>query len=270
MMLAAKLAGQIEKCLGSLSGQTFVTTAEGFHERYADRLCMHVTRQQPKTYYLPLTQANKGHIGFISLPFETAAILVGCMLRDPEAQIGKDGQMSSLAESILTDAFAALADAVAEGFSEYGQKDIDKDERLVYIDWPVRFRDLEDLCEFEFKAVCDNVTLTMTLTLLDETIADIAQIKGPFGRAEEKREESSRIAKCMNEATMGVTALLSASLITLNDILSLEENDVVVLDRKITEPIDVLINGRTCFCAWPTSHRGRRALLIADERNQLS
>lgn len=268
MFLAAKLGGHLEKSLHLLSGQNFEAAVKGCHERYADRLYMHVTQQQPKNYYLPLTQENKGHIGFISLPFETAAILVGCMLRDPEAEIGKDGQMSSLAESILTDAAASLVDAVTKGFEEYGQKPIAKEERLVFIDWPVRFRDLEDLCEFEFNAVCGNITLKMTLTLLNEIIADIAQIKGPFGRAEGKREESDRIAKRMYETPMSVTALLSSALMTLNDVVSLEEGDVVILDRKITEPIDVLVNGQLCFCAWPASHIGRRALLIADEKSQ--
>ncbi|NLW84150.1 MAG: FliM/FliN family flagellar motor switch protein [Phycisphaerae bacterium] len=264
--LAAKLAGHLEKCLDNLSGQPFEMTVEGIHERYAEQLYLHVSQQQPPMYYLPLTQAGKGHIGFIRLPFETAAILVGCMLRDPDAEIGKDGQMSSLAESILTDAAAGLADAVAKGFDEYGVGTIDKAERLVYLDWPVRFRDLEDLCEFEFKAVCEQVTLNVTLTVMDEVIAEIAQLKGPFGRAEEKNEQSDRIVKRMHDAPMAVAALLSSGLMALNTMLTLETGDVVILDRKITEPIDVLVNGQPCLRAWPAAHDGRCAMLIADEQ----
>ena len=270
MLLAAKLAAALEKNINNISGQAFEVTAEGVNERYANHLFEHVMQEQPKVYYLPLTQAAKGHAGFLSLPFETAAVLVGCMLRDPEAQIGKDGQMSSLAESILTDAATTLAEAVAAGFKEYGLTTLDKTDQLVYIDWPVRFHDMEDMCVFHFKAACGKTTLSLTLSVLDEIIADIAQIKGPFGKPEEKKVNSDRIAKRMHDAPMDVTALLSTSLMTLNDILTLEEGDVVILDRKTGEPIDVLINGQPCFCAWPAARVGRRALLVADEKSRLS
>lgn len=268
MLLAAKLAAAIEKTLQSVSGQAFEVTAEGVQERYADALFGQIMQDKPKVYYLPLTQA-KAHAGFLSLPFETAAMLVGCMLRDPDAQIGKDGQISSLAESILTDAATALAETVTAGFKEYGVAALEKTDQLVYIDWPVRFHDLEDMCEFRFKAVSGKTTLTLTLSVLDELIADIARIKGPFGKPEEKKANSDRIAKRMHDAPMRVTALLSASLMTLNDILTLEEGDVVILDRKTSEPVEVLINGQTCFAAWPAAHTGRRALLVADEQNRL-
>jgi flagellar motor switch protein FliM len=268
-LLAAKLAASLEKSLNNVSGQAFEVTAEDVKERYANHLFEHVMQDKPKVYYLPLIQAAKSHAGFISLPFETAAVLVGCMLRDPEAQIGKEGQMSSLAESILTDAAIALAEALTAGFKEYGLAALDKTDQLVYIDWPVRFHDLEDMCEFHFKAVCGKTTLTLTLSVLDEIIADIAQIKGPFGKPEEKKGNSDRIAKQMHNASMGVTALLSTSLMTLNDILTLEEGDVVILDRKTGDPVDVLINGQPCFCAWPVACTGRRALLVADEKNRL-
>lgn len=264
-LFAAKLAGQLEKSLQLLSGQPFEVTAESIQECYAERLLAAIHLEQPQTYYMPLTQTGKGHAGFISLPFETASVLVGCMLRDPEAQIGRDGQMSLLAESILMDAAAALADAIVSGFSEYGTAKLEKADRLIQTDWPVDFHALEDLCQFEFKAVCGKTALTMTLTVLDETIADIAQIEGPFGRIEEKKDNAERIVKRMNESPMRVAALLSSALMTLNDILSLETGDVVMLDRKITEPIDVLINGQTCFYAWPAAHAGRRALMVADQ-----
>lgn len=268
-LFSAKLAGHLEKSLHLISGLAFEVTAEGVHERYAERLFTQVIQEQPQNYYLPLTLSGKGQVGFISMPFETAAILVGCMLRDPEAGIGKDEQMSALAESILLDAAAALAEAIAAGFGEYGRTTLEKADRLVYLDWPVRFKGLEDLCQFEFKAVREKTTLTLTLTVLDEMIADIARLEGPFGRTEEKKENPERITKRMHGTPMRVAALLSSALMTLNDILTLEEGDVVMLDRKITEPIDVMVNGKLCFCGWPAMQAGRRAVLVADEKSRL-
>jgi len=266
MLFSVKLAGYLEKSLHTLAGATFDVRAEGLYERYADQLYTHVMQEQPKTYYMPVLQPNKGPVGFISLPFETATRLVGFMLRDPESQIGDNGQMTSLAESILLDATSALAEALTEGFNEYGRIPIQKSNQIIYSDWPVRFHDLDDMCEFRFEAVSGQAKLTISLTVVDEVIAEIAQINGPFSRAEEKKASPDHIVRQMHEAPMRITALLSSALMTLKDILSLEEGDVVVLDRRITEPADVLINGRTTFSAWPAKADGRRALLISGEK----
>jgi flagellar motor switch/type III secretory pathway protein FliN len=265
-LFSVKLAGHLESCLQLVSGQPFEVKPQGLCEQYAGQMSARVVQEQPKVYYLPVTQPGKGHVGFVAIPFETASMLVGCMLRDPEAQIGADGQMSSLAESILLDAAISLAEALAEGLKEFGQAVIEKTEQLIFRDWPVRFHELEDCCEFRFEATFGSTKLMLTLVLLDEVIADIAQIKGPFGRAEEKKEHSERIVKQMRETPMQVTALLSSSLITLNDLLTLETGDIIMLDRKICEPVDVLVNGQPCFCAWPALHAGCRAVVVADEK----
>ncbi|NLK41987.1 MAG: FliM/FliN family flagellar motor switch protein [Planctomycetes bacterium] len=268
MLFSVKLAGHLEKCLHTLSGMPFEVRAEGVYERYADQLHAHVVQKQPQTYYLPVTQSNKGHAGFISLPFETAALLVGCMLRDPDSQIGQNGQMTSLAESILQDAASSLAEALAAGFEEYGCTPIQKSTQIIYRDWPVVFHDVDDVCEFRFEAVSGQAKLTISLTVLDEVIADIARIEGPFKRAEDKKGDPEQVVRQMHEAPLRVTALLSSALMTLKDILALEEGDVVILDRKITEPVDILVNERPCFCGWPARHGKRLALLIAGEKNQ--
>ena len=266
MLFGVKLAACLEKALNTLAAVTFDVRAEGIYERCAGQLYSEVIQQQPQAYYLPVTQPGKGQVGFIRLPFDTAALLVGCMLRDPDSQIGQDGQMTSLGESILLDAAVTLTEAMAGGFAEYGCPPVEKTDRIVYMDWPVRFCDLEDMCEFRFEAAGQSAKMTLSLTVLDEVIADIARIKGPFKQSADTTQDAARILKRMHDAPMQVTALLSSALMALRDILSLEEGDVVILDRSITESLDVHVNGQHCFCGWPAAHRGRLALQMADEK----
>ncbi len=266
MLFGVKLAACLEKVLNTLAGTAFDVRAEGIYEHCAGQVYNRTVHEQPKIYYLPVTQPGKGQVGFISLPFDTAVLLVGCMLRDPDSQIGETGHMTSLGESILLDATATLAEAMAGGFAEYGCPPVEKTDRIVYMDWPVRFNDLEDMCEFRFEAAGQSAKMTLSLTVLDEVIADIARIEGPFKQSAEKKQDAARILKRMHDAPMQVTALLSSALMALRDILSLEEGDVVILDRSITEPLDVRVNGQQCFCGWPAAHSGRMALQMADEK----
>ncbi len=268
-LFAAKLAMGLTKGLEALTGQPFNASVVSLCERYAASLYEQVEQERPTQYYLPLTAAGgKGHVGFLRMSLETAGLLVGYVLRDPEAQIGKSERISPLGETILLDAVAALADALEAGFAEYGQARLEKTEHLIYRDWPVRFNDLEDLCEFNFCAVCGQAELSITLILLDEIVAPIVGLTGPFGRAEEKKDNPDRIVKRMYDAPMTVAALLSDTLMTLNDVMTLAAGDVIVLDRKITEPLDVQVNGQRCFTAWPAVVNGRYALAAAETKNR--
>lgn len=266
-LFSAKLAVGLQAAFDSLTGQPFTVATEPVKERYAVELYQQVEQERPQTYYLPVTAAaGKGHIGFLQVSLETAGRLVGYVLRDPEAELGKDERLSPLGETILQDAMGSLADALAAGFAEYGQSRLEKTDALIYRNWPVRFSDLEDLCRFDFNAGCGQVVLPVTLIVMDEVIAGIAGLTPPFGRTEDKKENPERIVKRMYESPMEVTAMLSRSLMTLNDIMTLSAGDVVVLERKITEPLEIQVNGQPCFTAWPAAFDGRYALSVAETK----
>jgi len=266
-LFSAKLATGLQTAFDTLTGQPFTVAAEPVKERYAVELYRQVEQERPNNYYLPITAAaGKGHVGFMQVSLEAAGQLVGYVLRDPEAGLGKDERLSPLGETILQDALGSLADALAAGFAEYGQSRVEKTDALIYCDWPVRFSDLEDLCRFDFAAGCGQSVLTITLVVMDEVVAGIAGLTPPFGRIEDKKENPDRIVKRMHESPMEVTAMLSRSLMTLNDMMTLSVGDVVVLERKITEPLDIFVNGQPCFTAWPAACDGRYALSVAETK----
>ena len=66
---------------------------------------------------------------------------------------------------------------------------------------------------------------------------------------------------------MEVSARLSSAMITLNDVMTIRKGDVIVLDRKVDTPVDVLVNGQICFQAWPAQHAGRSAIVVAESNN---
>lgn len=266
-LFSAKLAVGLQKAFDALTGQPFTVAAEPAQERYAVELYKQVEQERPKMYYLPVTAAaGKGTLGFLQVTLETAGRLVGYVLRDPEAELGKEERLSPLGETILLDTLSTLADALTAGFAEYGQSKLEKTDALIYRDWPVRFSDLEDLCQFDFTAGCGQTMLPMTLIVMDEVVAGTAGLTPPFGRAEDKKETPDRIVKRMYESPMDVTAMLSRSLMTLNDIMTLSVGDVVVLERKITEPLDIQVNNQPCFTAWPAVSDGRYALSVAETK----
>jgi len=61
-----------------------------------------------------------------------------------------------------------------------------------------------------------------------------------------------------------VTARLGTVILTIEDVMGLAVDDVVVLDQSPQEPIDVTIRGRSAFRGLPVQHQGRMAVLITE------
>jgi flagellar motor switch protein FliM len=259
-----KLAAYIQGTLQRFCDDNFEAKVKKTSEHFACFLVNEVNQNESKSYFLPITVADTGHVGFIELSFESSTKLIAQMLCDPEAEIGAEGEISSLEESILQDIIFALVDSIIQGFSEYNVASLQKTDQLICGEWPVRFRGLEDMTKVSFEAKCPTVEIEISLYLLDQVVAPLVGGKTSDTSPELLKKMPERIVGCMQEAPMEVSAQLSSAMITLNDVMTIQQGDVIVLDRKVNDPVDVLVNGQTCFQAWPAQHAGRSAIVVAD------
>ena len=71
-------------------------------------------------------------------------------------------------------------------------------------------------------------------------------------------------ALCENKVAFDIVAELGKTIITIGELLSLDEDDVLVLNRKIDEPIDILVGGSLAYKAQPALVGTSRAIVIED------
>ena len=71
------------------------------------------------------------------------------------------------------------------------------------------------------------------------------------------------IMQNMYKALIDVTARVGSASMRLSDIMNLCVGDVLLLEKKTDEPIDVLLNNRTCFRGYPSTSSGKYAVVIA-------
>lgn len=266
--IGEKLAACLQKTFQYYCDENFAVRHDGISEHLAAMLAADIKPSRKNWYFLPLTATDKSHAGFAELSFESSCTLVGQMLRDPEAQIGQSGELSALEESILLDIVQSLTDAVIDEAAMY-QVRLLRADQLVMGDWPVRFRDLEDMTRFSFSAQCGKASLSIAYCFRDEMFDPAVGIQPVVYTADELSKFPERVIARMQDAAMEVSARLSSAMMTLNDMITLEKGDVIVLNRKTDTPIDVLVNGQMCFRAWPAQHAGRTAVqMTMFERDQ--
>lgn len=69
---------------------------------------------------------------------------------------------------------------------------------------------------------------------------------------------------CENKVTFDVVAELGKTTITVGELLELDTDDVLILGRKINEPIDVLVGGSLAYKAQPGILGLNKAITIED------
>ncbi|MHC5191932.1 MAG: FliM/FliN family flagellar motor switch protein [Planctomycetota bacterium] len=261
---ANAMAEFMQRTLRVLCDDTFEVNFDAVTEHYACLLAEQVEQDNNNHYFMPLSIQGKGPVGFMGFPFETCTQLIGQMLRDPESGIGEDAQLSALEESVLHDIIIMIADSLCEGFSAYGEILLEKTEQILHGCWPVPFRQLDDMCRISFQAGTEEVPLEISLYLLDSVIDSLVGASMVQTAPEHHQKTPEQIAEYLGDATAETTVWLSPSMMAFQDILTLEEGDLVLLDHKVSTPVDVQVNGRECFKAWPAQSAGRGAVVLAD------
>ena len=263
--LANALAGFMQRTLRDLCDDAFEVNFNAVTEHYAYLLAEQIEQDNSNHYFLSLSMQGKGPVGFVEFPFETCTQLIAQMLRDPESQIGEEDQLSALEKSILQDIIIAITDSLREGFSTYGEIILEKGEKVIHGQWPLPFHQLEDMCRISFQAGNAETPLEISLHLLDEIVDSIAGVPTMRTTPEQRQKMPEQITECVGAAAMEASVWLSPSMMAFQDILTLEKGDFVLLDHKVTTPLNVQINGQECFKAWPAQSAGRGAIVLAGQ-----
>jgi flagellar motor switch/type III secretory pathway protein FliN len=261
----AKVAVHIQKTIHVLCDDSADVSLADLEEHFTSEIFPVLNQERKNYFYLPIDQPEKGRIGFLEFPFETCTKLLGWILKNPEAEIGSNGELSPLEESILMDVTGPVLDALIEGFSQHGQIQLKPAQTLLKGDEMDRFDKIDDMCQLSFSVGSDSDPQRFSLYILDELLDPLVGIRSIDRSLETLRKMPDLVINRIQDVPIDVSARLSDGMINLQDILMLQPDDVVLLNRKVSMTADVLVNGKHCFDAWPARHAGRSAIVIAGQ-----
>jgi flagellar motor switch/type III secretory pathway protein FliN len=234
-------------------------------QEFATVLAKRALQQEKPQYFLPFSGQSKRPEGFLSIPSEAVGVLIAQLLRDPETTVGQNGVFSTLEESILQDAAVVMTEASLTALRESGLTTLKEGDQVIRGDWPLEASHLEDICGFTFTIIFSKQTIEVTMLalgeILDAALGTTPRISKTFSAAELSR----RIARQLHEAPVEITARLCESSILMEDLMALEPGDVLVFSKKTTEPIETLLNGCSCFYAWPVASEGKLSLMMVSQ-----
>jgi len=249
-----------EKFSGFCSSE-FDVAADSVTQHFASEFVTPASEGAASDYYLPFGPDPEHPCGLIGLPEDTALIWARQLLGDAESDKGSGMTLSQLEESLLLD----LASALVEGFSHSGAgAGLHLAGSIVRGLWPLPATGTEELCKISISVKrtgsqeASKAYFLITCEMLKPVIGLGAKASAQFSA----NDVSRAILNHLQTMPVTVTAQLASTALTFGEVMNLQVDDILLLDKKVDEPAELIIDGRTVYCGWPTKSAGKYALTI--------
>jgi flagellar motor switch protein FliM len=222
--------------------------------------------QRPSLRHVAAISIEGGpNVGLIGLSAPTASRWLARLLGGFEsAEPGQDDprQLSDLERDLLLDIAAGLVEAVRKAAAEFGGQALVATRQLG--SWPEALPagDAGEYCLLEFD-VEPGGKEQLAILLNCQTAAILAGEAPAATNAKPTKGAKSTMLGHVEQMPVEARAMLSTSL-TVREVMALAPGDVVVLDQRIDEPIELEVNGRAAFRGHLARQQGQFALQCAE------
>jgi flagellar motor switch protein FliM len=199
--------------------------------------------------------------GFLAVATEVALDWVTGLLGDAEANNDPDRAISSLEESLLSDLLFALGEAFLHflGGAEHWRLG---DNLLKGIPG-MPCDPTEALCRITFQIQkAEEASTEMSFVLPASSLAPIVGKSLPSGPPPTQEQLAPLLMEHLQEMPVTVTARLAATRLRFEEILDLEPDDILLIDKPIAEPLDVIIDNGIVFRGRPAQSAGQYAVFV--------
>jgi len=200
--------------------------------------------------------------GMVSIPVQSAINWTTQLLGGDESGEDSDRELSSLEESLLLDIASALIEAFPKAWENY---ECNPAQKIIRDKIPLELQGAKELCKINFnvtKAASDKSTEAYFVILCDELQPIVGKERqGPIPPA---KAVSDAMNNHIHKIPILATAQLDSIRLTFEEIMGLKAGDILLLDKNVGEPIDLVTEDRILFQGQPAKSGGKNAILITE------
>ena len=259
---ADAVASAMAKKFAKLCRSEFNITISSTTQHYAYEFISQPDDEQ-KDYYIPFGTSQEHMCGLIGIPGQTAFNWATQLLGDSESEKDPGSDLSQLEESLLLD----LASALVEVFSGPDKSfDFQPATSIVRGRWPLEPEGTEEICKISFdvkKTDSEKSSQAYFLVLCSELtpIAGRTAQESGFISAE---DISKLILGHLQEMPVLITSQLASAVLSFEELMNLQADDILLLDKKVNQPVELKVDGRTVYYGWPAKSAGNYAVTITN------
>jgi flagellar motor switch protein FliM len=215
-----------------------------------------------RSFCVALGPDAKHACGFLTVDVETALSWVTLLLGDSETENDPDRALSPLEESLLSDVVVAIGDTFVSSLRP--QVEFVLGAGITKGPPAVSYEATDEICVvvFEVKKADAHEASRMRFVLPSRALA--ALVGKPAERTSKlPPDEIERIMmEHLQQMPVTVTTKLSSTWLSFEEVLDLNQNDIILLDTRIDEPVELIVDDQTIFQGRPAQTGGRYAVLV--------
>lgn len=215
-------------------------------------------------FSLPFGPEPNQPCGFLVVGAETALDWAKRLLGDSENNGDSERTISSLEESLLSDLLTAGAEAV---LGLLGDRDnLKVDGTLGHGCLTLPYGPTDEICHivFEIQEAEAGQKAELSFVLPCRVLAPMVG-KALSAEAQPSQEQLAQVLmEHVQQMPVTVTARLASVRLSFADVFDLAPNDVLLIDKPVEEPLDVIVDGRTVFRGRPAQANGQYAIFVTN------
>lgn len=249
---AARFGRELSKAVGGLLQSEVEFQPVGVAQHYAGRL--RESAADRAVHFTELTGPEGEHCGLVTLPPDMAAAWVARLLGGSTGE--DDRELSALETDLLMDILRTMAQGISADSQAVGGPALAHGQTLSRGAIALPGEDTDEYCEFAFEVSASEKTSQVFLLIASETVDRIIGVehsrssKGP----EQVRQD---LLGHLRQAPIAATLRLGEAAVTMREAMALEAGDVVLLQRHIDEPAEIVIQDRAVLLAHPVTCEDR-------------
>lgn len=232
-------------------------------QHYVNNFLSKFSDDRQKDYYI-LFGAGAGQIcGFTGMSEEAAINWARQLLGDSESEKEHGKDLSQLEESLLLD----LVSALVEAFSGFDKSlDFHSEKNIIKGYWPLEVDGTEELCKISFnvKKAGSEKNSEVYFLMLCRELEPIAGKPAQDSFCFSEQDVSKAILGHLYEMPVQITGQLASTMLTFEEIMNLQVDDLLLLDKRVDRPAELIVDRRTVYYGHPVKSAGKYAVTITD------
>jgi flagellar motor switch protein FliM len=213
-------------------------------------------------YCLTFGPERDNPCGFVAVDAATALKWVTCLLGDAEPDSDPDRSLSTLEEALLYDLTTAVLEPVLMPLRPH--HDLHPGAQITKGNVTIPFERTEAICKIAFqirKTDSDEADEAFFL-LSGSTLAPLVGKRPPAKPPASREERSPLVTEHVQRMPITITAKLASTILSVEELLDLGPDDILLFDKSIDEPLELVIDERVVFRGRPAQSHGQYAVLI--------
>ncbi len=257
---AAQLSSAISEALSKLLRTEIQAEVASVTEHYAAQL--RPAEQQSSDFCVELLDNSSRSCGFMALPGAKAFAWVAQLLGGQGSAPDTDRDMSSLEGAILLDIFSTLSGALSQALNAAGGSVLGCGKEISRGPCGLDESDAEEYCKITFQDPAAQDQPGICLVILSDSLEPVVGGSETAEGTQSSSAEDSRkdMINHLQHVPVVVEAYLGTAVVKVRNLTELQPGDVLLTQRKVDEAMDIFVQGKKVFWAYPAVCEGRYAL----------